>query len=715
MAATATKILLIEENPADVRLVRELLIDVGESLYDLVDVGLLSDGIRHLKDNGCDIVLLDFSLPDGMGIDMVTRLQSAVPEAPIVVLTGVDDDQMALDAMRAGAQDFLIKGSFDGPLLARALRYAIERKRAQQALARFQDQAALSSIAMTVSQSLQLDKLLEIVVAKVLEVAGCEMGHIRLRHPATGEMTLAAHQGLSPEHIDALMRLQRPAGKLAHVLKTGEIIVARGSQPVAVSGRMEKGAERLMVWIPLKAKGQVIGVLVAATAQRENFTERDLELLTAIGNVIGVGVENARLFTETRRQLERIEALRDIGVATASSLNLSRVLKILLEKITVMLPYSAVAIWLFDKASGELLATASWNLDDREWKASSGKGSRGLASAVFKKKSPIAIRDFLSDPRTTRPDMFRRQGLVSYLGLPMIANGEGVGVLSIYTKFEYEFSADEIRFLAALSNQAAMAIYNSQLYERLSKQASDLERSNKVKDEFLSVMSHEFRTPLNVILGYCGLMKDQSLGTISPEQELALDKIHDRSSDLLGMLSGILEVARIETEDVPVSCERFDLNDFIDNVRSAYRAKAKSAVELEWRAPSKGTAVTTDQQKLRLILEQLLTNAMQFTESGKITIAASRGADEGHVSLSVSDTGIGIPAESHDVIFEKFTQLDSSTTRAHEGIGLGLYLVRKFVDLLGGNVKVESEPGVGSRFEVTVPSRSDDSSVMAER
>ena len=221
MTTTRTKILLIEDNPADARLVRELLFDVGAALYDLVDVGLFSDGMRHLKDNRCDIVLLDLTLPDGMGIDMVTRLQSALPQAPIVVLTGLDDDQVALDAMRAGAQDFLIKGRFDGQLLVRALRYAIERKRALQALARFEDQAALNSIAMTMGQSLQLERLMEIAVAKVLEVTGCDKGHIRLRHPASGELVLAAHQGLAPEHVDALLRPQRPSEELAQVLKTG--------------------------------------------------------------------------------------------------------------------------------------------------------------------------------------------------------------------------------------------------------------------------------------------------------------------------------------------------------------------------------------------------------------------------------------------------------------------------------------------------------------
>src|SRR6185295_7420774 len=193
-----------------------------------------------------------------------------------------------------------------------------------------------------------------------------------------------------------------------------------------------------VVWIPLQAKGIVVGILTIETLRRENFSLREVELLKAIGNVIGVGVENARLFTETRRQLERIQALRDISVATASSLNLSRVLKILLEKIAVVLPYSALAVRLFDKASGELRPTVAWNLDQEKWQQGSTDESSGsgLSAVVFEKKSPLAIRQFLNDPRTRKPEMFRRQGLVSYLGLPMIANGECVGVLSISTKFE---------------------------------------------------------------------------------------------------------------------------------------------------------------------------------------------------------------------------------------------------------------------------------------
>ncbi len=128
MDKTPTKILIIGDNPLDARLVRQLLLDVGESRFEPVDVGRLADGIRQLKDNGCDTVLLDLSVADGAGIDLVARLQSAVAQAPIVVLPALDDRRLALDGMRAGAQEFLIKASFAGPLLARALRYAIDVK-----------------------------------------------------------------------------------------------------------------------------------------------------------------------------------------------------------------------------------------------------------------------------------------------------------------------------------------------------------------------------------------------------------------------------------------------------------------------------------------------------------------------------------------------------------------------------------------------------------
>jgi len=710
------KILLIENSPRDSARLLGALDEAGDADFEIIPVVGLELGLEHLSVEAVAVVLLSLSLPGAEAIDAVRRVQDQSPSVPIIVVTALEDDPRAADLIGAGAQDCLIGREIDGRLLARAIRFAIERKRAKDPQTHYLDQVALNAIANAVSQTLQLEEILETTVAKVLEVTGCEMAHIRLRNPLTGKITLAAHRGLSPEHIDALLQRQNPTGKLEQVFSSGEVIVARGSIPVMIAGGIVNGDERLIVWIPLKAKGSVIGVLSVATLRREAFSEREVGLLKAVGNVIGVGLENARLFTETRRQLGRVEALRDISVATASSLNLSRVLSILLEKIAAVLPYSALVLRLRDNATGELRPATSWNIDNEGWKTiqDHADGS-GLSGIVFETKRPLAIRRILADPRRRRPEIFRKQGFVSYLGLPMITNGEAVGVLSIYTKFEHEFPEEEVRFLSALANQAGMAIHNSQLYEQLSTQAAELERSNRVKDEFLNVMSHEFRTPLNIIQGYCGLMRDGLLGATTEEQEQALDKITERSKELLAMLSAVLEVTRIETEAVPLLPERFDLNEFFGNFKSAHDVRLAKNVVLEWRGPDAAVTLNTDRRKLRLILEQLLANAIQFTESGKITIAVSKGSDDEYVDLSVVDTGVGIPTEARGLIFEKFTQLDGSVTRAHEGIGLGLYLVRKFVDLLGGKVRVESEVGVGSAFEVRLPIDADKSSMTRER
>lgn len=181
------------------------------------------------------------------------------------------------------------------------------------------------------------------------------------------------------------------------------------------------------------------------------------------------------------------------------------------------------------------------------------------------------------------------------------------------------------------------------------------------------------------------------------------------------MLSAILEVTRLETEDVPVLLERFDLNQFFEDFKSTHDVRLAKDVVFDWCGPEQEVAINTDRRKLRIILEQLFTNAVQFTESGKITVAANGGADDKQIHLAVTDIGVGIAAQSRDLIFQKFTQLDGSSTRAVGGIGLGLYLVRKFVALLGGEVRVESEVGVGSSFAVTLPSDIEPVPDMTER
>jgi len=234
-------------------------------------------------------------------------------------------------------------------------------------------------------------------------------------------------------------------------------------------------------------------------------------------------------------------------------------------------------------------------------------------------------------------------------------------------------------------------------------------------------MSHELRTPLSVVTGYVGMMKDRLLGEISAEQEQALEKVLSRASDQLAMINDILQTAQIDARAVAVERHKVDLDEFLDQLKSDYEVRTgRKNVRLLWNNTAPGAIVHTDRAKLQQVLQNLINNALKFTAAGTITVSVrlAGAGDEGSgvsaadprsptpdrfAEFRVADTGIGIPANKLDLIFDKFHQVDSSETRHYGGVGLGLYIVKQFTDLLGGEVRVDSEPGKGTTFTVRVP------------
>ncbi|MBI2090579.1 MAG: GAF domain-containing protein [Deltaproteobacteria bacterium] len=430
---------------------------------------------------------------------------------------------------------------------------------------------------------------------------------------------------------------------------------------------------------------------------------------------IGVLVDGFNeMLGQIQRHLKRVTALREIDRAITSTLDLQAVLHLLLEKIDLV---------LFNKGSALLEPVACRNLDEEEWRVEQWRAGRGIPNVVFETRAPVTISNVQTDPRNKDLKFFCKYGLVSYLGVPLIVQDEVLGVLSFYTKEEHEFSNDEIEFLSALAAQAAVAIQNSQLYEEMKELAADLSMSNKVKDEFLSVMSHELRTPLNVVMGYVAMIKDGLYGTVSPEQEKALEQVMGRARDQLTMISGILQATQIEAQRVKAENQEFSLGDFLDDLRSSYEVLLGKDLAIQWSYSADLPMITTDREKLKIILQNLINNAIKFTERGSVTVSArirqqasgSRQQEEDPptphasrlsptwVEFKVTDTGIGIPESAMPYIFEKFRQVDSSETRAYGGVGMGLYIVKQYTELLGGSVAVESSPGKGSTFTVTIP------------
>ncbi len=280
-------------------------------------------------------------------------------------------------------------------------------------------------------------------------------------------------------------------------------------------------------------------------------------------------------------------------------------------------------------------------------------------------------------------------------------------------------TGDEIEWLGEEFNKMAaeLKVSHATLEQKVKDKTGQLEKTNleleqanrgllqanKAKDEFLSVMSHELRTPLNVVMGFTGMIKDGLLGEVNGEQQRALGKVVTHSDDLLKMITEILQVTSLEAHAVGVEVQEVSLSSFLDDLKSNYEVPVKKELSFSWDYPSELPTMRTDGEKLKHILQNLINNAVKFTERGQVTISARYNPKAKAVEFKVADTGIGIQKELLPTIFEMFRQGDSSETRSYGGVGIGLYIVRKFTDLLGGTIDVVSEPGKGSIFTVTIP------------
>ena len=231
----------------------------------------------------------------------------------------------------------------------------------------------------------------------------------------------------------------------------------------------------------------------------------------------------------------------------------------------------------------------------------------------------------------------------------------------------------------------------------------DAEKRNQGKKEMLDIVSHEFRTPLNLIGGYAQALKSKTLGEITQEQEHALAKILSQAENLLYLVNSVLDLTRIEAGELSVERETINIPEYLEDMRLRYEVSLDKPVSLKWSFASDLPAINSDRSKLTMILQNLINNAIKFTEKGTVQVSARRAADKKGVEFEIADTGIGIPKEALPIIFEKFRQADSSSTRVHGGVGLGLHIVYVFTELLGGSIEVESEPGHGAVFTLWLP------------
>ncbi|MBI3000126.1 MAG: GAF domain-containing sensor histidine kinase [Deltaproteobacteria bacterium] len=414
--------------------------------------------------------------------------------------------------------------------------------------------------------------------------------------------------------------------------------------------------------------------------------------------------DNVRLLEEGRRRFLEMQTLRETGAAISSTLDLHTVLDFLMEKIDLFLPYTAALVWLFNRETGQVERATCWNLDQREWKERKLTGTPSLIQAAIEGKTPVVARNVQTDPRTLDPAFYRNHGLISYLGVPLLVKGEVLGVLVCLTREEHEFGSEEVQFLSTLAGQAAIAIYNSQLYEQTKKQAVELEKANTMQADFSAMIAHDLRSPLTATISAAAMVGDGLFGAVNEEQKKWLAKIEANTQKLVDLVNDFLDLSKLEAGCIDLVMEQVDLEQLIQNSLDDCQVLAHDKnVSLESGVDSGLPRIKADPHRLGQVFANLLSNAIKFTgERGKIEVGAaqSNGAE---VRVWVRDNGAGMSPQEISALFQKYRQTRSGKDSKHKGTGLGLVICKMIVEAHGGKIWAESEEAKGTTVTFTLP------------
>jgi signal transduction histidine kinase len=294
-----------------------------------------------------------------------------------------------------------------------------------------------------------------------------------------------------------------------------------------------------------------------------------------------------------------------------------------------------------------------------------------------------------------------RAGFRAFLAVPLLRENRIIGALVVRRRVPGLFSKETVDLLKTFATQSALAILNARLFREIADKSRQLEAASRHKSEFLANMSHELRTPLNAILGFSEVLAERMFGEVNEKQAEYLQDILSSGRHLLSLINDILDLSKVEAGRLELG--QFHLPTALDNALTLVRERAtRHGITLTQAVDKAVGDVVADERKVKQILLNLLSNAVKFTpEGGRVGLTAT--ADQDLITIAVSDTGIGIAPEDQAAIFEEFRQVGRDDARTQEETGLGLTLAKKFVELHGGRIWVESQVGQGSTFSFTLP------------
>ena len=462
---------------------------------------------------------------------------------------------------------------------------------------------------------------------------------------------------------------------------------------------------------PVVLEGKVFGVLHLETRdEQRRLTRWEEEALEVLSQQLAVALRNVRLFEESEKRARRLELLNQSIDQMNQKLFEPELLDVVATALTGNLGFAAAQVWLLEPSDGALWRRASHHTTG-EPPPVPGRVERGMSEIgqVAELRVPIVTNDPANHRQVGLNPWMTEEGLQAFAGFPLVVGEQLLGVLAVYHRRPLD--RNTIELLTLFAQHAATAIQEAHLFHLATEQTArltalnvELQRANQHKAEFLANMSHELRTPLNSILGFSQLLLEGDGGVLTGDQRQDVDIIAQNGQHLLALINDLLDISKLEAGKAQLHRGEVEVEPLISECVESVRSLAKTKrLDLSASVSAEVGRVFADGPKLKQVLLNLLGNAIKFTEAGSVRITAERQGAE--LRVSVRDTGIGVPVEDAERIFESFQQGKSGVSGKYQGTGLGLAICRQLVEMHGGRIWVKSTAGQGSTFTFTIPQR----------
>lgn len=583
--------------------------------------------------------------------------------------------------------------------------------------------AVLNEVGSSLTSTLDLRTVLETIVAKAIELLHAEAGSLLLVDDQTNELIFEVTFGPAAEDLRG-QRLPFGKGIVGAVAQTRQPMIVNEAQTDTRWLRdMDQATAfitRAILAVPMITKDRVIGVLELINKRgADRFREDDQQLLTAFATNAAVAVENARLFTMTDQalaaRLDELSTLQEIDRQLNTTLDIHRVLELTLDWGMRVTGANAGSVGIVNREENvvELMAARNY-----AYQPATLPVDKGLAGHVVRTGQPILVNDVTQDSRY----IAAAPSTQSQLSVPIKRENNVIGVLNLESSRPNAFGILQLDSAARLADHAGTAITNAQLYQ-------EVKRANDAKSEFVSIVSHELKTPMTSMKGYTDLLVKGMAGPISDMQAQFLNVVRANVDRMSTLVNDLLEVSRIETGRLKLDIKPMEMEIAIDETLRTTRAQIDERQQtLEVRVAEGLPLVLADKARVIQVLTNLISNAYKYTPNGgRVTIDVSRQNDvqppqakkgeipasrldatfapcpRGYVWCAITDTGVGIAPDDQAKLFTKFFRSGDPAVREQPGTGLGLSITKSLIELQGGAIWVISEVGAGSTFAFSVP------------